>query len=232
MKPEVFDLGLIDFQKAYDFQKEIFGRVKNGKTCGALILCRHNPVVTLGRSANKNNLLVSAEELKAKGIRVYALERGGDITYHGPGQLTLYPVLDLRYLKKDIHWFLRKMESAIIGFLADFGVEARQRVGFTGAWIGQRKIASIGIAIRNWITFHGLSVNIEKNDLKNFELIRPCGMDIKMISLEEASGRVIDSKIAAERIIWNFRRTLDNPVLINNRQGFNSRNNLLTLKCS
>jgi len=185
----VFDLGLVDFQKAWQFQKEIFTKVKIGKFDSGIILCRHYPVITLGRLANRDNILASEQELSSKGIQVHKIERGGDITYHGPGQLTIYPIINLNYFKKDIHWFLGQLEEVVIDFLSDFGIKGERHNGLTGIWVDKKKIASIGIAIRNWITFHGLSINIKKDDLSNFRLIRPCGMDIEMTSIESVLNK-------------------------------------------
>ena len=188
MQFKVFDLGLVDFKKAWDFQKEVFFQVKNGRLKSALILCQHYPVITLGRSAARKNIFACDAELKNKGIKVYEIERGGDVTYHGPGQLTAYPIFNLNYLKKDIHWFLRYLEGIIIGCLSDLGTRAHRISGLTGVWVNKDKIASIGIAIKNWITFHGFTINIKKEDLTNFSLIRPCGMDIMVTSLESVLG--------------------------------------------
>jgi lipoyl(octanoyl) transferase len=190
----VFDLGLVDFFKAREFQKEIFGRVRGSAFPGALILCRHYPVITLGRASRPDSVVATPRELKERGIPVYEIERGGDATYHGPGQVTAYPVLDLRYFKKDIHWFLRQLEEAVIGVLSDYGLSGSREPGRTGVWVNGDKIASIGIAIRHWITFHGVSVNVKKEDQSNFGLIRPCGMDITMTCMEAALGREVDTE--------------------------------------
>jgi lipoate-protein ligase B len=208
MEFKVFDLGLLDFESARQCQKEIFREVKGGHYLSALILCRHYPVITLGRSAKKENIRVSESELFKKGIRVYEIERGGDVAYHGPGQLTVYPVFNLEFFKKDIHLFLRKLEELAIDFLADFGVGALRYPGLTGVWVGNKKIASIGIAIRNWITFHGISINVKRNDLANFSLIRPCGMEIEMTSLETLLDRDIEIETIKENLINKFRDTL------------------------
>lgn len=184
MESKIFDLGIIDFLEGHAFQKKIFEEVKSNKYNSALILCQHNPVITLGRQANKANILANADILKKKGISVYPIERGGDVTYHGPGQITAYPIFNLNYFKKDIHWFLRNLEQVAIDFLAGLGIMGVRRVDLTGVWIERRKIASLGIAVRSWITFHGLTINIKEEDLSNFKFIRPCGMDIEMTSVE------------------------------------------------
>jgi len=208
MEFKVFDLGLVDFGLAWHLQKEIFTDVKNGKLPSAIIFCQHYPVITLGRQASKNNILASPSELRAKGIQVYEIERGGNVTYHGPGQLTAYPIFNLSYLKKDIHFYLRQLEEIIIALLSGFGVEASRLLGLTGVWVGKQKIASIGIAIKNWITFHGLSINIKKADLVNFRLIRPCGIDIEMTSLETIVQKTIEIDHIKGNLIQKFKDAL------------------------
>jgi lipoate-protein ligase B len=213
MRLETFDLGLSEYQKAWDLQKEVFLRLKNGSLNKGLILCQHQPVITLGRNADRKNILVSEEELKSRGIQIFEIERGGDVTYHGPGQLTIYPLFNLEYFKKDIHLYLRNLEGIVIDLLSDFGIKAQRKPDFTGVWVEGKKIASIGIAIRNWITFHGLSINIKENDLQNFRLIRPCGMDIEMTSLETVLGRPVDIDEIKKSLVARFRETMPSSLL-------------------
>jgi lipoate-protein ligase B len=201
----VFDLGLVDFQEAWQFQRKLFTDLKTGSSASTLILCQHHPVITLGRLTDKKNILASEQELKNKGIEVHRIERGGDVTYHGPGQFMAYPVFNLSHFKKDINWFLRQLEEVVIHFLSDFGIKAARYNGLTGVWVNRQKISSIGIAIKNWITFHGLSLNIKKDDLNNFNLIRPCGMDIEMTSLETILGREFEISKLKESFIQKFR---------------------------
>lgn len=193
-------MGLIDYPFALRRQKELFSDVKNGNLESALIICRHYPVITLGRLADKRNILSKPDELKKNRIDVFCIDRGGDVTYHGPGQLIAYPIFNLNFLKKDIRFFLRQLEGIVIDFLADFGIRASRKDGFTGVWVNDRKIASIGIAIKNWITFHGVSINIKKKDLSNFLMIRPCGMDIEMTSMEN----ILEHNIKIDGIINHF----------------------------
>jgi len=158
---------------------------------------------------------------------MYGIERGGGVTYHGPGQLIAYPVLNLNYLKKDIHFFLRQLEELAIELLSDFGIKGLRYKGLTGVWIDKscpflnnaydssekgldkQKIVSIGIAIRNWITFHGMSINVKKDDLDNFSLIKPCGMDIEMTSLESILHRDIEIDDIKNNLILKFRNRLN-----------------------
>lgn len=205
MEFRVFDLGLIDYQKAWQIQKDIFTQVKTGLFRQAMILCQHYPVITLGRLANKRNILIPEYELRKRKIPLYNLERGGDVTYHGPGQLMVYPIFNLSYLKKDIYLFLRQLEEIVISLLSDFEIKAGRYSGLTGVWIDRKKIASIGIAIKRWITFHGLSINIKKTDLDNFRFIRPCGMQIEMTSIETILGSDIEIDDIKEKVVYKFR---------------------------
>ena len=192
MEFEIFDLGQVGFGKAWRFQKDIFRIVQSDLFRHVLVLCRHDPVITVGRRNVNKNIKVPRKELRKKRISVYEIERGGDVTYHGPGQITAYPVFNLNYIKKDIHFFLRSLEGLAMDFFRGFGIKADRREGLTGVWVDNRKIASVGIAVRNWITFHGMSLNIKKTDLDNFSLIRPCGMDIQMTSLETQLKNELD----------------------------------------
>jgi lipoate-protein ligase B len=204
MENRIVDLGLVEYVQALGFQKEIFGEVKNGSLKSALIFCRHYPVFTLGRQAKNENLKVSRDLLSGRGIPVHHVERGGDITYHGPGQLVVYPVLNLDLFKRDLHYFLRKLESTVIGVLSEFGINGSSRKDLTGVWVGRSKISSIGIAVKNWISFHGLALNVKKDDLGNFSLIRPCGMDIEMVSMETILGREISFSDVQKTFIRRF----------------------------
>jgi lipoate-protein ligase B len=184
MQFELFDLGLTDYQSAWNFQKSIFLQVKQNLIPSALILCQHKSTITLGRQGHKENVLATGEDLQRLNIKIYEIERGGDVAYHGPGQLCVYPILNLNYFKKDIHWFLRSLELLFIDILSEFKIKARIESSMRGVWVNHKKIASIGIAIKSWITFHGISLNIKQDDLLNFSLIRPCGLDIIMTSME------------------------------------------------
>jgi len=201
----VYDLGLVDFQLAYQFQRKTFDDVKRANLNAALILCQHHPIISLGRQIDKNNILSPKDELERNGIAIYQTSRGGGVTYHGPGQLTAYPIFNLNFFKKDIHLFLRQLEEVIIEFLLHFTVEAQRFNGLTGVWVRGEKIASIGIAIKNWITMHGISINIKKNDLGNFSFIKPCGMNIAMTSLETASSKVIEIGDVKEILTSKFK---------------------------
>jgi lipoate-protein ligase B len=205
MKFKLFDLGKVEFRESWQLQKWVFQEIKSGVLDAALIACQHYPVITLGRMGKKSSILISQAELEARGIPIYEIERGGDTTYHGPGQVTLYPIFNLACFKQDIHFFLRRLEDTVINFTQELGVKSQRISGFTGVWVDKKKIASIGIAIKNWITFHGVSINIKSDDLENFRLIKPCGMEIEMTSLETVMAKTIDSGLAKERLVAKLR---------------------------
>ncbi len=201
----ILDLGLVDFDLALAKQKEIFSAVKSGLLESTLIVCSHYPVITLGRQAKQENILADPAQLQ--NIKVRKIERGGDITYHGQGQITCYPIFDLNCFKKDIHWYLRSLEETVIDFLAGLGIPSQRRPGLSGVWIEKRKIASIGISIKNWITFHGISINIKRSDLANFKLIRPCGLDVEMTCAETYLGRDISIEEMKSGLLKHFKIT-------------------------
>ncbi|MBI3792128.1 MAG: lipoyl(octanoyl) transferase LipB [Gemmatimonadetes bacterium] len=155
-----------------------------------LILCEHPPVITLGRAFKKENLTAPQALLDARGVEVHEAERGGDITFHGPGQLVGYPIVDLQVHKPDLHWYLRMLEEACIRVCDDFGIEAGRQKGQTGVWVEGRKIASIGVHARQWVTWHGFALNVT-TDLSFFDLMVPCGIaDVRMTSIAaELAGR-------------------------------------------
>ncbi len=206
MRFRVTDLGLIDFEKAWNIQKEAHLWVRDNALAGWLFFCQHHPVITLGRLARQDNILIAEGQLKEKSLACYRIERGGDVTYHGPGQLTAYPVFNLNHFKKDIHWFLRQLEEVAISLLADFNIIATKKTGITGVWVEDKKIASIGIAVKNWITYHGMSIVIKRTDLGNFNLIRPCGMNIGITSLESILNQDIEMSEVKEKLRVQFNR--------------------------
>ncbi|MBW8772511.1 MAG: lipoyl(octanoyl) transferase LipB [Gemmatimonadetes bacterium] len=156
-----------------------------------LLLVEHDPVVTLGRSTKGSSLTIPAADLPAHGVEVFEVERGGDVTFHGPGQLVGYPIVDLQQLKPDLHWYLRELEGGVIDALATLGIPGQRSTGQTGVWVGPRKIASIGVHVKKWVTFHGFALNVT-TDLKYFELMVPCGIDgVEMTNVRrEADGRM------------------------------------------
>lgn len=181
----VLDLGLKDYQQCWVFQE----RLMEGRICGqtedSLILVEHFPVITLGRQGKEEDILASPEFLHQKKISLFHVNRGGRVTFHGPGQVVAYPILDLSLDQKDIHQYIRNLEKVVIRSLGKLGIEGRSISGYTGVWVGKKKIASIGIGVKRWITYHGLSLNVNI-DLSYFSLINPCGLyENDMTSLAE-----------------------------------------------
>jgi len=188
---EVADLGLVPYGEALERQRRLADdRIAGRLPHDTLLLLEHPPVVTLGRGTRASSLPMDAEALRRRGIDVFEIERGGDVTYHGPGQLVGYPIFDLTGHRKDLHWFLRQLEAALIMSLGDLGIPAEPRTGYTGVWTGGRKIASIGIHVRQWVTWHGFALNVT-TDLSAFDLIVPCGIpDVVMTSVAGERTRV------------------------------------------
>ena len=190
----VLDLGLRSYAEALSFQRSLAAaRIARRVAQDVLVLVEHPPVITLGRSTKAGNLLASEALLAARGVELYEVERGGDVTFHGPGQLVGYPIVDLTEHKQDLHWYLRQVEEVIIRGVAPFGVVADRNPGKTGVWSNGRKLASIGVHARQWVTWHGFALNVT-TDLSYFNLMVPCGIaDVIMTSverelLENASG--------------------------------------------
>ena len=171
----------VPYREGYETQIARRNLVETGEAGEALYLLEHTPVLTLGRKADEAHLLKSRDALAKLGIEVVATDRGGDVTYHGPGQLVAYPILDLRRRRQSIQWYLRKLEDVIIGFLGEYGLEGGRVEGYTGVWVEGAKVAAIGIGIHNWVTFHGVAINIDP-DMSHFGLIVPCGIPDKAVT--------------------------------------------------
>ncbi len=190
----VLDLGLRSYAEALSFQRSAAAaRIARRLDEDLLILVEHAPVITTGRSTKAGNLLADEAQLRARGVELFDVERGGDVTFHGPGQLVGYPIVDLTEHRQDLHWYLRQVEEVLIRAVAPFGIDAERNPGKTGIWTGGRKLASIGVHARQWVTWHGFALNVT-TDLSFFDLMVPCGLaGVDMTSverelLERASG--------------------------------------------
>ena len=221
------DLGLIDYKEAWDIQEALFkknvdAKIENRRakktvteTINHFIFCEHPHVYTLGKSGNENNLLLSENLLKQKGANYYKINRGGDITYHGPGQIVGYPILDLDKFFTDIHKYLRFLEEMIILTLADYGIKAGRYEGFTGVWLDAknpakaRKISAMGVRSSRWVTMHGFAFNIN-TDLEYFNNIVPCGISDKQVtSLQKELNREIDVNEVKEKLKKHFSQLFE-----------------------
>jgi lipoyl(octanoyl) transferase len=181
----VAPLGRRPYEEILHLQRELArARVSGELEQDLLLLVEHPPVVTLGRSAKEGHLIIPRRALAERGIEVHEVERGGDVTFHGPGQLVGYPIVDLRQHKRDLHWYLRQLEEALIRTVAQYGIAAERTPAYTGVWTDGRKLASIGVHAREWVTWHGFALNVT-TDLSFFDLIVPCGIQaVTMTSVE------------------------------------------------
>ncbi len=200
------DLGFADYKEVWDLQKETHLNKQKGTSDDVVYIVEHNHVYTLGKTGSRDHILISDEEMKHKGISYYEIDRGGDITYHGPGQLVVYPILDLNNYYKDTHRYLRELEETVILTLKDLGIEAHREEEFTGVWVGEEKICAIGIKVSRWITMHGIAFNIN-TDLGYFDKIIPCGIFHKGVtSVEKITGNKADIEKIKEIYIKNFNK--------------------------
>ncbi|MEW5923248.1 MAG: lipoyl(octanoyl) transferase LipB [Candidatus Zixiibacteriota bacterium] len=198
------ELGRTKYKKAWEIQKKLVKIRAQEKIPDCLLVTEHDPVITMGRGASKKNLLVPTEQLKKKKIELYEVERGGDITFHGPGQIVLYPILDLHERGQDVHQYLRDLEHFIIMALQQIGLEAYTKKGLTGIWVNSHKIGAIGVAVSRWVTYHGLALNVN-TDMKYFDLINPCGItDHPVGSIAGILGVDIEMEYLSELLVENF----------------------------
>jgi lipoyl(octanoyl) transferase len=209
----ISDLGRVPYAEALEIQRNVArDRIAGVIAEDVLLLVEHPPVVTLGRSSKAGHLTASPALLAARGVEVFEVERGGDVTFHGPGQLVGYPVIDLKRHRKDLHWYLRQLEGSLIDALATLGITARTRPGLTGVWIEtkcdpgvtappMRKIASIGVHARDWVTWHGFALNVT-TDLSYFDLMVPCGIpDVEMTSVARELGTTPDAGVVRDAVV-------------------------------
>ena len=170
-KIDILNLGFKPYKEVWDLQKELVEKRRNGQINDTLILVEHEPVYTLGKNADENHILQHSPQ----DVKTYHIERGGDVTFHGPGQLVGYPILDLHNYKKSISWYMRSLEQLIIDTLAEYGIAAERKVGLTGVWVGDEKIAALGVRVTRWVTMHGFALNVTP-DLIYYSSIIPCGI--------------------------------------------------------
>jgi len=217
----VLDLGLIGYERAWDLQKRIVAARKLALIPDVLLICEHPHVITMGRNGRSEHLLASEEMLRARGVEFHSTNRGGDITYHGPGQIVAYPILNLAEIRRDVGWYVRQLEEAMIRTTAEFGISAERREGRTGIWVEvsdadgsltEEKLGAIGVHISRWVTSHGLAYNVS-TDLNYFDLIVPCGIAGKRAtSLMRLLNRAIEMKDASPKLVRHlaesFGRTM------------------------
>ena len=201
----------MEYGAAFDLQQELVARRKAAAIPDQLILLEHPHTITMGRNGHMENLLANDEVLSRTGIAFHPTDRGGDVTYHGPGQIVGYPIMDLREWKRDVGAYVRAIEQTIIDTLADFGIEAGRIPRLTGVWVGERKIAAIGVHISRWVTSHGFALNVN-TDLRYFQYIVPCGLSKPVTSMAQlgcdASWPAVAGKLAS-----HFGRVFDREII-------------------
>lgn len=190
-------LGTIGYDEAHTLQKQLQAKRIAGEIPDTVLLLEHDPVITLGRSAKEQHLLAPLETLRARGVSVREVGRGGDVTYHGPGQLVAYPIIDLNPTRRDVRKYVWSLEEAMIRACADFDLGASRVKGLIGAWIENRKIGAVGVRISRWVTMHGLALNVS-TDLSHFDLIVPCGIQGKQVT---SISRELHREVAVEEVI-------------------------------
>lgn len=207
------DAGFLGYEPAFDLQRRLVAARKAGAVPDALLLCEHPHVITLGRNGHQEHLLASPHLLRQMNVEFHSTDRGGDITYHGPGQIVGYPILNLAAIRRDVAWYMRQLEEVMIRATADFGIEARREAGMTGVWVERgteaghgtvEKLAAIGVHLSRWVTSHGFAYNVS-TDLRYFDLIIPCGLQGKrVVSLEALLGRIVHRIEVTPRIVQHF----------------------------
>ncbi len=237
---QIVELGLIGYADAYALQKRVVAARKADAIGDVLLLCEHTPVITQGRNGKRENLLVSEGVLRQRNVEFYETSRGGDVTYHGPGQLVGYPILQLGVIRKDVVWYVRMLEEAMIRTSAEFGICAQREEGKTGIWVtneekdftqsaqrtqsSQReegiaeKLGAIGVHISRWVTSHGFAYNVS-TDLRNFDLIVPCGIaGRKATSLEKLLGRAVNLAEVRPRMARHFGEVFELEMKVGSRE--------------
>lgn len=212
-------LGRLAYGEALELQRSIArDRISGAIPQDVLLLVEHPPVVTLGRGTKEKNLVSSPQFLQSKGVELFEVERGGDVTFHGPGQLVGYPIIDLKRHREDLHWYLRKIEEGLINTLADYGIPGERNTAFTGVWTRGRKIASIGVHARDWVTWHGFALNVT-TDLSYFDLIVPCGIDgVVMTSIARELGlEDVAAQDVRDRVTAKFAEAFDLTAVVTSR---------------
>ena len=187
----LLECGRIAYADAWALQRELVAARQAGRVRDVVLLVEHPPVITIGRAGRSANILVPRALLAAQGVEVFEVERGGDVTYHGPGQLVGYPIVDLRALDEDVVRYVRSLECALITTLRQFGISAGRVRGYPGVWAGDAKIAAIGVAVKRRVTMHGFALNVAPN-LDHFALINPCGLGKPVTSMARVLGRRVE----------------------------------------
>jgi len=206
----------LDYSAGLSLQEELHAAVVsrfNDNTTGYLLLCQHNPVITVGRFGKQDNILLSCEDLEKKMIKIYRTDRGGDVTFHAPGQLVVYPIINLKGFKLGVKSYVRQLEETVIGVLKHFGIEGERIEGYPGVWLGKKKIASIGVHVKSHVTAHGFALNVN-TDLSYFSFIVPCGIkNIQVTSIERVLGKEIPVQKVVSIVLEVFAKVFNAKII-------------------
>jgi len=205
----VYQLGVIGYSQAYHLQRELLRQRVNGEITDTLLLLEHPPTITIGKSGKLENVLASQAQLATEGVALFFVDRGGDVTYHGPGQLVAYPIIDLRQRGRDAHQYVRDLEEVIIRTLNDFGITGRRDRNHAGVWVRGKEVAAIGLGISRWVSMHGFALNVNMG-LEHFSLINPCGFsDRKATAISKLLSQDILMETVTERLLAHFSQVFD-----------------------
>ncbi len=200
----VYQLGLITYSEAYHLQRQLLCQRVNNEIADTLLLLEHPPTITIGKSGKLENVLASQAQLASAGVSLFFIDRGGDVTYHGPGQLVAYPIIDLRQRGMDVHQYLRDLEEVIIRTLNDFSITASRDSSHAGVWVRGEEIAAMGLRISKWVSMHGFALNVNI-DLEQFSLINPCGFnDRKATSISSLLSQDVSIEAVIEKLLARF----------------------------
>src|SRR5574341_320492 len=219
----LLNLDSVPYADALALQHRLVDARKRGELNDTLILLEHPPVFTLGRNAKDEHIIASRDFLRQQGIEIFRVERGGDVTYHGPNQLVGYPIFDLRNFRQDVGWYVRSLEETLIRALGDFGIRARRIEKVVGVWVGNAKLAQIGARIENWITYHGFALNVDPN-MSHFDLIVPCGISDKAVtSMARVLNHSVDMSAVRERVAARFAEVFGAELIDMSREELEAR---------
>ncbi len=209
MTVQFVDLGVKEYASTWELQKKLVTLRQTEEIPNTLLLVEHPPTITLGKSGHAENILADPAHLTSRGVALFAVDRGGDVTYHGPGQLVAYPIFDLRDWTPDVFWYLRQLEEVVIRALQGFGISAGQLPEHTGVWVGDEKISAIGVHVSRWVTSHGLALNVN-TDLSGFDLIVPCGIrDKGVTSVAKILGKAVEKQAVSRALLNAFARVFE-----------------------
>ena len=204
-------LGRAGYEDALALQKALHAQRIAGRCDDVVVTVEHDPVFTIGRSGSRDHLLIPDSVLEGHGIELREVDRGGDITYHGPGQAVVYPILDLRDQGKDVHRYIWMLEESVLRCVAGLGIDATRKEGFPGIWVEDRKLGSIGVRVRNWVSYHGLALNVDVNQ-EHFRMINPCGLSVEMVSINDLTAEPVSLETVTESVVEALGTLLDREI--------------------